>query len=79
MAGRAHLRSDTTPEGGVEVRLPWWGVALPAAAFAVLLLLLAGPADAHAASGPASRRACPATRTGCQRVVEPYPYVHAPT
>ncbi|MCC3771220.1 hypothetical protein K6I34_004070 [Streptomyces sp. UNOC14_S4] len=27
-----------------QTRLPWWGVALPAAAFALLLFLLAGPA-----------------------------------
>ncbi|RLV08124.1 hypothetical protein CTZ27_04630 [Streptomyces griseocarneus] len=28
----------------VQTRLPWWGVALPAVAFALLLFLLAGPA-----------------------------------
>ena len=31
--------------GAAQARLPWWGLALPLAAFAVLLLLpLAGPA-----------------------------------
>ncbi|WSS24259.1 hypothetical protein OG519_06775 [Streptomyces sp. NBC_01190] len=35
----------------VQTRLPWWAVALPAAAFAALLgLLSAGPADASAAA-----------------------------
>lgn len=29
--------------GGAPTRLPWWAVALPALAFAVLLLLIAGP------------------------------------
>ncbi|MEU1628944.1 hypothetical protein ABZ746_27240 [Streptomyces sp. NPDC020096] len=33
---------------GVPARLPWWAVALPAIAFAVLLAMVAGPA--HAAS-----------------------------
>ncbi|WP_329141383.1 hypothetical protein OG552_07485 [Streptomyces sp. NBC_01476] len=33
----------------VQTRLPWWAIALPAAAFATLLALLsAGPADASA-------------------------------
>ncbi|TVL90705.1 hypothetical protein LRS74_26660 [Streptomyces sp. LX-29] len=36
--------------GGVSTRLPWWAVALPAVAFVALLLLIAGPADAQAAS-----------------------------
>ncbi len=29
--------------GGVQTRLPWWAVALPALAFAALLMLIAGP------------------------------------
>lgn len=29
--------------GGVQTRLPWWAVALPAFAFAALLLLMAAP------------------------------------
>ncbi|MFJ6698398.1 hypothetical protein ACIQM4_20315 [Streptomyces sp. NPDC091272] len=30
-------------------RLPWWSVALPVLAFAVLLVLMTGPGQAHAA------------------------------
>jgi hypothetical protein len=37
--------------GPVQTRLPWWGVVLPALAFAALLVLLsAGSADASAAA-----------------------------
>ena len=32
-------------------RLPWWAVALPALAFAALLLVIVNPAQAHAATG----------------------------
>ncbi|MCX0243109.1 MULTISPECIES: hypothetical protein [Streptomyces] len=49
MPARTHT---TRPEpSGVDVRLPWWAVALPAVAFAVLLLLIAGPGQAQAATG----------------------------
>ncbi|MEU9984041.1 hypothetical protein [Streptomyces sp. NPDC050856] len=34
-----------------EVRLPWWALALPALAFAALLVLITGGAEAHAAGG----------------------------
>ncbi|MFE4540123.1 hypothetical protein ACFRKB_34510 [Streptomyces scopuliridis] len=34
----------------VEIRLPWWSVALPAVAFVVLFLLMADPGQAHAAT-----------------------------
>ncbi|MBH5334201.1 hypothetical protein IHE55_05045 [Streptomyces pactum] len=44
-------RSAGTAPGGVDIRLPWWGIALPALAFAALLLLISGSADAHAAEG----------------------------
>ncbi|MFF8605453.1 hypothetical protein ACF06X_05905 [Streptomyces sp. NPDC015346] len=37
-----------SPSGGVDTRLPWWALALPAAAFVALLLLIAGPAGAAA-------------------------------
>ncbi|MEC4017754.1 hypothetical protein [Streptomyces sp. H27-D2] len=37
--------------GGVEIQLPWWAVALPAIAFAVLLVMLLNPGDAHAVDG----------------------------
>ncbi|MEV6732010.1 MULTISPECIES: hypothetical protein [unclassified Streptomyces] len=39
---------------GASARLHWWALALPALAFSLLLLLLAGSAEAHAASGEAS-------------------------
>jgi hypothetical protein len=37
--------------GGVQTRLPWWAVALPALAFAALLALISGgSADASTAA-----------------------------
>ncbi|MGA4842810.1 hypothetical protein [Streptomyces sp. G45] len=54
MAARAHTRPDPAPRAepaGVEIQLPWWAIALPAIAFAALLLLILNPADAHAATG----------------------------
>ncbi|MFF2326213.1 MULTISPECIES: hypothetical protein [unclassified Streptomyces] len=50
MPARTHTRSPHTATGGVEARLPWWAVALPTIAFAVLLLLIMGSGDAHAAT-----------------------------
>ncbi|KUJ68911.1 hypothetical protein ACZ90_16120 [Streptomyces albus subsp. albus] len=50
MSARTH--STVTPaHSGVDCRLPWWAVALPVLAFAALLLLIAGPAEAHPAQG----------------------------
>ncbi|MFD5035382.1 hypothetical protein ACFVWX_15305 [Streptomyces sp. NPDC058220] len=52
MPARTHSRSH--PKGSsdsIEIQLPWWAVALPAVAFAALLLLMAGPGQAHAAAG----------------------------
>ncbi|MER5221357.1 hypothetical protein [Streptomyces flaveus] len=46
-----HSSATSATRGGVETRLPWWAVALPALAFVALLLLILNPADAHAASG----------------------------
>ncbi|MGW7410573.1 hypothetical protein ACWGI9_44110 [Streptomyces sp. NPDC054833] len=37
--------------GGVDIRLPWWALVLPALAFVSLLLLILNPSDAHAATG----------------------------
>lgn len=37
-----------------QTRLPWWAVVLPAVAFAVLLTLITGGQDAHAAAGAPS-------------------------
>ncbi|MFG3142068.1 hypothetical protein ACGFZA_38335 [Streptomyces sp. NPDC048211] len=51
MPTRTHTRSTRPDAAGVEVRLPWWAVALPAVAFGALLLLMAGPGQAHAATG----------------------------
>ncbi|WP_435970823.1 hypothetical protein [Streptomyces sp. Qhu_M48] len=38
---------------GVDTRLPWWALALPAAAFVALLLLMTGPGGATASLGEA--------------------------
>ncbi|MFE7187840.1 hypothetical protein [Streptomyces erythrochromogenes] len=37
-----------------STRLHWWAPALPALAFGLLLLLLAGSGEAHAATGEVS-------------------------
>ncbi|MFI8823327.1 hypothetical protein [Streptomyces sp. NPDC053431] len=42
-----------TTRSGVDTRLPWWALALPAAAFIALLLLITGPGEAQALSGEA--------------------------
>ncbi|MFI9765248.1 hypothetical protein ACIHJG_00100 [Streptomyces sp. NPDC052415] len=36
--------------GGVDIRLPWWALALPVLAFVTLLMLILDPAEAHAAA-----------------------------
>lgn len=51
MSARTHTWSTRPDAGGVEIRLPWWAVALPAVAFGALLLLITGPGQAHAATG----------------------------
>ncbi|QLH20930.1 hypothetical protein [Streptomyces sp. Rer75] len=51
MSARTPTRPANPADGGMDVRLPWWALALPTLAFAVLLLLLTGPSDAQAASG----------------------------
>ncbi|MEV6757901.1 hypothetical protein [Streptomyces sp. NPDC051214] len=54
MSARAHTRRHPgapKDSASVEIQLPWWAIALPAIAFAALLLLILNPADAHAASG----------------------------
>lgn len=51
MPARTHPRSTRQDAAAVEVRLPWWAVALPAVAFGALLLLIVGPGQAHAATG----------------------------
>ncbi|MFE9858930.1 hypothetical protein [Streptomyces sp. NPDC005780] len=64
MPARTHTRSTRPDAAGVEVRLPWWAVALPAVAFGALLLLIAGPGQAHAATGD------PAVGRLLERIVE---------
>ncbi len=49
MSAPAHTRSPQ--DRGAQARLPWWGVALPVIAFAVLFLVVLHPAEAHAATG----------------------------
>ncbi|MET9850586.1 hypothetical protein ACFZC6_11525 [Streptomyces ossamyceticus] len=54
MSARTHTRphpAAPAPAGGMDIRLPWWALALPALGFVTLLLLILNPADAHAASG----------------------------
>ncbi|MGW6259298.1 hypothetical protein [Streptomyces sp. NPDC055085] len=35
----------------MDIRLPWWALALPTLAFITLLLMILNPSDAHAAGG----------------------------
>ncbi|MER5788891.1 hypothetical protein [Streptomyces sp. NPDC001980] len=51
MPAPAHTRSHPATPGSVDIRLPWWALALPALAFVALLILILNPADAHAATG----------------------------
>ncbi|MFE9122912.1 hypothetical protein [Streptomyces sp. NPDC007172] len=51
MSAHTHPRSPQQGAGGVDFKLPWWGVVLPAIAFFVLLALVIGSGDAHAATG----------------------------
>ncbi|MFE2979770.1 hypothetical protein [Streptomyces sp. NPDC059258] len=51
MPAPTHTRSHRPAADGVEIRLPWWAVALPAVAFAALLLMILSPGQAHAATG----------------------------
>ncbi|MFE9447420.1 hypothetical protein [Streptomyces sp. NPDC006739] len=51
MSARTHTRPHPATSGRVDIRLPWWALALPALAFVSLLLLILNPSDAHAATG----------------------------
>ncbi|WP_089107831.1 hypothetical protein [Streptomyces hyaluromycini] len=51
MPALTHTRPHPATPGGVDIRLPWWALALPALAFVALLILILNPADAHAAAG----------------------------
>ncbi|EGE45322.1 hypothetical protein GTY83_30160 [Streptomyces sp. SID4928] len=50
MPAPTHTRSPRPAAHGVEIRLPWWAVALPAVAFAALLLMIIAPGEARAAT-----------------------------
>ncbi|GAA2631142.1 hypothetical protein [Streptomyces axinellae] len=54
MTAPAHLTSDRSgqraPADGVQTRLPWWGLLLPALGFALLMVLLVGGGEAGAAT-----------------------------
>ncbi|MDG4864613.1 hypothetical protein P8605_41355 [Streptomyces sp. T-3] len=50
MPAPTHTRYPEQARGSVEVKLPWWAVALPTIAFVVLLALILHPAEAQAAS-----------------------------
>ncbi|MEU0225897.1 hypothetical protein ABZ177_16260 [Streptomyces sp. NPDC006284] len=50
MSAPTQTRPPQATRGGVEIRLPWWALALPVLAFVVLLLLILNPVDAHAAA-----------------------------
>ncbi|MFF4544603.1 hypothetical protein [Streptomyces sp. NPDC001435] len=51
MSACTQTRPHPATTGGVDIRLPWWALALPALAFVSLLLLILNPSDAHAATG----------------------------
>ncbi|MFF8963272.1 hypothetical protein ACF1BK_11085 [Streptomyces globisporus] len=50
MPASTHTRSPRPAADGVEIRLPWWAVALPAVGFATLLLMILSPGQAQAAT-----------------------------
>ncbi|MFG2130038.1 hypothetical protein ACGFNV_19835 [Streptomyces sp. NPDC048751] len=51
MPAPTHPRPHPATSGRVDIRLPWWALALPLLAFVTLLLLILNPADAQAATG----------------------------
>lgn len=51
MSAPTHPRPHPAIKGRIDIRLPWWALALPTLAFVTLLLLILNPADAHAAGG----------------------------
>ncbi|WP_406001652.1 hypothetical protein [Streptomyces sp. NBC_00829] len=48
MSAHTHTPSQAQATGSVDIRLPWWALALPMIAFVVLLLLIADPGQAQA-------------------------------
>lgn len=53
MSARTHTRPHPATTGGVDIRLPWWALALPTLAFLVLLAMILNPADTGAGVDPA--------------------------
>lgn len=51
MSARTHFRHLPATTRGVDIRLPWWALALPMLAFVALLALMLNPTDAQAATG----------------------------
>ncbi|GAA2506318.1 hypothetical protein [Streptomyces longisporus] len=51
MSAQSRTRPHPATTGGVDIRLPWWALALPTLAFIVLLALMLNPSDAQAATG----------------------------
>ncbi|MFI1360079.1 hypothetical protein ACH4TV_41830 [Streptomyces sp. NPDC020898] len=51
MPAHTHSRPLPATTRGVDIRLPWWALALPTLAFVVLLALILNPTDAQAATG----------------------------
>jgi anti-sigma-K factor RskA len=51
MSARTHSRPLAATTRGVDIRLPWWALALPTLAFVALLALMLNPTDAQAATG----------------------------
>jgi hypothetical protein len=52
MSARTHTRPHPATTGGVDMRLPWWALALPTLAFVALLALILNPAGASAGGDP---------------------------
>lgn len=51
MPAPTHSPSAAGPPAGIAARLPWSAIALPTAAFVVLLALVLHPSGAQAATG----------------------------
>lgn len=49
MPAPAHTPPHPASTGGVDIRLPWWALALPILAFLTLLTLILNPAHAGTA------------------------------
>ncbi|MGW7267329.1 hypothetical protein [Streptomyces sp. NPDC054842] len=51
MPAPTHPRTHPVTTGRVDIRLPWWALALPVLAFVALLALIVDPSHAHATAG----------------------------